>query len=148
MKTTTLTSTFLALTSNTLAGHLCLSSACTLAPPDQGPACGWWQMWAPGNEVCGSGSKEMNPPNPLSLEEWLTETPQILDDICGEMVGLSWGDGAPVLDIVDVEGGMSWSIAAEDIEDQDTAVCDYSGTDCGNAGPVFGRWYWPDLPIC
>jgi hypothetical protein len=81
------------------------------------------------------------------LEDYLTAVgPRILNDICGHTVALSWGDGVPVLDYVDVEGGTSWYQAAQNIEGETT--CNYSGTDCGNAGPIFSNWYWPDLPIC
>lgn len=71
----------------------------------------------------------------------------ILDDICGVTVGLSWGDGAPVLDYVNVEENYSWDFPADNIQGEST-VCHYSGTDCGNAGPIFSRWYWPDIGIC
>ncbi|KAL4915014.1 hypothetical protein BDW62DRAFT_204103 [Aspergillus aurantiobrunneus] len=81
------------------------------------------------------------------LEEYLTAVGvQNLPDICGHQVALSWSDGAPVLDYVDVEGGTSWYQAAQNIKSETT--CNYSGTDCGNAGPIFSNWYWPDLPIC
>ncbi|CEN61714.1 hypothetical protein ASPCAL08364 [Aspergillus calidoustus] len=130
-----------------LAGDLCLSSACTLAVPDQGPACGWYQMWSPGVEVCGPGTQAIRTSEHDDLEDYLTAVgPRILNDICGHTVALSWGDGAPVLDYVDVEGGTSWYQAAQNIEGETT--CNYSGTDCGNAGPIFSNWYWPDLPIC
>ncbi|KAL4886564.1 hypothetical protein BJY04DRAFT_213325 [Aspergillus karnatakaensis] len=129
-----------------LAGDLCLSAACTLAPPDQGPACGWWQMWSPGVDVCGPGTQELNLGS--DLEDYLVNNGPInLDDICGEQVLLTWTDGAPELYMIDVEAGMSWNIKADNIQGSST-VCHYSGTDCGNAGPIFSRWYWPDLPIC
>ncbi|KAL4880308.1 hypothetical protein BJY04DRAFT_191608 [Aspergillus karnatakaensis] len=133
-----------------LAGDLCLSSACTLAPPGQGAACGWYQMWSPGVDVCGPGTQEISTGEAEDLEEYLTNTGGvILDDICGESVILQWNDGRPELYILDVEGGMSWTIGADNVQDTDQATdCNYSGTDCGNAGPIFKRWFWPDLPIC
>ncbi|KAL4884388.1 hypothetical protein BJY04DRAFT_215358 [Aspergillus karnatakaensis] len=133
-----------------LAGDLCLSSACTLAPPGQGGSCGWYQMWSPGVNVCGPGTQEIRTGAADSLEQYLTEQGGvILDDICGHMVGLSWVDGRPELYVIDVGGGMSWNIGAENVANTDRATdCNYSGTDCGNSGPIFKEWFWPDLPIC
>lgn len=67
MKSTTFlaTGTLLVTAPFALAGDLCLSAACTLAPPDQGPACGWWQMWSPGVDVCGPGTKELQYVQPI-----------------------------------------------------------------------------------
>ncbi|KAL4947551.1 hypothetical protein BDW69DRAFT_204276 [Aspergillus filifer] len=94
---TYLTGSVLALAPLALAGDLCLSAACTLAPPDQGPACGW---------CLGT-----------DLEDYLVNNGPInLDDICGEMVLLTWTDGAPELYMIDVEAGLSWNIKAENIQ--------------------------------
>ncbi|KAL4878057.1 hypothetical protein BJY04DRAFT_221414 [Aspergillus karnatakaensis] len=145
---TTILGALLATVPLALAGDLCLSEACTLAPPDQGASCGWYQMWSPGVDVCGPGTAEIRTGTYTDLEDLLTNTgPRILNDICGHTVALSWGDGVPHLDYVDVEGGSSWNQAAEDIGGSST-VCHYSGTDCGNAGPIFSKYYWPNLPIC
>ncbi|KAL4951090.1 hypothetical protein BDW69DRAFT_186711 [Aspergillus filifer] len=152
MKTSTLltTGTLLASAPLALAGDLCLSSACTLAVPDQGPACGWYQMWSPGVDVCGAGTHEIRTGEAADLEEWLTNNGGVvLPDICGSQVGLSWIDGRPEISIIDVEGGMTWNIPADYVKDTDQANdCNYSGTDCGNSGPIFKEWFWPDLPIC
>ncbi|KAL4876288.1 hypothetical protein BJY04DRAFT_231752 [Aspergillus karnatakaensis] len=123
MKTTAILATVLAAAPAVLAGDLCLSAACTLAPPDQGAACGWYQMWSPGVDVCGPGTAEIRTGTYDTLEELLTATgPRILNDICGHMVALSWSDGAPVLDYVDVEGGSSWYQAAQNIAASGTGL--------------------------
>ncbi|KAI9163797.1 hypothetical protein HJFPF1_05424 [Paramyrothecium foliicola] len=124
------------------AGHLCLSQACIHALPDKGESCGSYQMWAPGREVCGAGSYELG-----TLEEAIGDGIYI-EDICGEQVGLAWADGRPELVYVDVEGGMSYNIPAENIEGTDNDVCTYSGFDCWEVAAFFGRWYWPDIPLC